>query len=427
MKNRGLFLDISLVSITAILFFLSKPTGFITDYPLLSAAQLFALLGVTLVCLNFFISTRSRTLAWIYGGFDVMFKHHHNHGAIAFTLLLFHPLLMFFNALPQKDLAMKFIFYSDVIAYNLGLTALLILTLTLIFTFLIKLPYHIWLLTHRFLGLFLIVASLHIFFIGSDISYFLPLKIWIYSLLFLALASLAYRRLLYYLLAKTYFYKVTKIAPKGDIYDVYLYPEKGSVEFFPGQFAFVTFIIPTIRQEPLPLSFASGPENPTLRFTVRSLGDQTKSIKENLKIGSRVRVDGPHGLFADDFSEKQDVVFISGGIGIAPFLSLLENEKNHPTGKKIIHYSSFKTKEEAFCHQELISYSKTLPGYIYEPLFTDTSPRLTAVQIKERVGDIKKFTFFICGPVPMMLSLRDQLLELGVRQSRIRFENFSFK
>ena len=58
------------------------------------------------------------------------------------------------------------------------------------------------------------------------------------------------------------------------------------------------------------------------RLSIKERGDFTRTIKD-VEPGSRVYVDGPHGVLSCDRYDGPGFVFIGGGVGVTPLLSML--------------------------------------------------------------------------------------------------------
>lgn len=164
---------------------------------LLSLSKAFALIGTVLFCWTFVLSSRVKFLEKIFGGLDKVTKTHHIIGGIAFVLLINHPILLALSVLPNFSMASQYLFISDNIIYNYGVTALYLMILLLFLTLIIKLPYHIWIKTHDFFGVVLFFASLHIFFINSEVSRNIFLRIVIFINLGIGMYFYIYKVFLY--------------------------------------------------------------------------------------------------------------------------------------------------------------------------------------------------------------------------------------
>jgi len=106
-----------------------------------------------------------------------------------------------------------------------------------------------------------------------------------------------------------------------------------------------------------PYSVASPPSYPYLEFAIHILerGTFTKGFVDGLKVGDRVEVDGPFGHFT---LKEGDAVFVAGGVGIAPIMSLLRHISAQALYRKhryTLYYSSRHLHSTPFL-SEILSY-----------------------------------------------------------------------
>jgi predicted ferric reductase len=117
-------------------------------------------------------------------------------------------------------------------------------------------------------------------------------------------------------------------------------------------------------------------------------------------------------------------VWIVGGIGVTPFLSMLRNEKELVDERNIVLFYCFSTPEEGMFSEEikhLIENKKTIE--VHEWCSTDKG-RFSVPKILEILEKYDNYDVQICGPGPMMESLKQQFEEIGVNSERIIFEKF---
>ncbi len=96
-----------------------------------------------------------------------------------------------------------------------------------------------------------------------------------------------------------------------------------------GQFAFVRF---DAAEGAHPFTIASAPNalgsgadgGQLLRFVIKPLGDYTHTLRQQLRAGQRVDIEGPYGRFDGAGASQRQQVWVAGGVGITPFLALLE-------------------------------------------------------------------------------------------------------
>ncbi|MCX6765214.1 MAG: ferric reductase-like transmembrane domain-containing protein, partial [Candidatus Nealsonbacteria bacterium] len=149
-----------------------------------SLGQILGLSGMSLFCLVFLLKTRVRWIDSIFSGLDKAYINHHNIGGIAFVLLLFHPLALAIRFIPQsiRGAALFLVpsFSQTAILYGeIGLGLMIIL---LVITFFIKLKYHIWKFSHKFMALAFAFGFIHMILIPSDISQNYFLRFYLVSL-----------------------------------------------------------------------------------------------------------------------------------------------------------------------------------------------------------------------------------------------------
>jgi predicted ferric reductase len=426
-QHTGLILIWTVLCTTVGLFILSKPDLAFTapDSLLLTFSQLFALTGIALLSFSFLLSSRLSFLENLFGGLDNIYRLHHLLGVSAFILLINHPLLMAIDALPNSKIALIYFLPSLDLSYLLGITALYTMIILISATLFIRLPYHLWKATHEYMGLVILLGFFHSLLIASDVSRYLPLKIWILIISSLGLLAYIYRRFLYEKFGPVSNHIVSSVRNLGQITEILLSPREKSLVYRPGQFAFLSFPEKKGFRETHPFSFSSPSEAKEIRFSIKNLGDYTSKI-HSLTPGTFVRLMGPYGQFFDKFAGSEVTVCIAGGIGITPFLSLF-GSKSEITGKKVYLFYSVKTPADAYYSHELSDLSR-VNHFFYKLHDTKSLGRLTAADIiKTAQIDPKVATYFICGPLPMMTAIREQLLDLGVRPSHIVFEDFSLK
>jgi PAS domain S-box-containing protein len=138
----------------------------------------------------------------------------------------------------------------------------------------------------------------------------------------------------------------------------------------------------------------------------------------NLPVGGRASIVGPLGsAYTITDNTSQNIVFVSGGIGIAPFMSIIRSRELYPNHKFTFIYSSSSIESSIYL-KELQQLSKihkirliTHTGYIDESAFP---------------GDLDylKSEFFICGSYDFVNTIDKILLKKQVSHKQMRFEQF---
>ncbi len=427
MKKFGIWLIILINLGTLSLWILSKENlGLVLVRPYRSIAQIAGLLAATLSAIQFLLAARWKVVEKFFGGLDKVYRAHAYAGGLALIFMLNHPVALALNVLPSAPAALNYFWLSNNLSYNFGVLALYFMLLLLVLTLFVRLPYHIWKKTHTFLFVPQILILLHIIFINSDTSQYLALRIWMLSLSALGLLAYAYKKFLYPNLGYRHAYEIAGVKQLGSIIEINMLPLARKISFLPGQFVFLSFKSDKLSKEEHPFTISSWPQQKELRVSVKALGDFTKRLAE-LKPKDKVSVYGPFGQLGEKslFSEKDDV-WIAGGIGITPFLSLLAYYSNKKLKKKIWLFYTVRNVEDAVYAQEMRNMSRINPNIEIITAITSQGERLSGNAVVEKIETVKNKNFFLCGPLSLINDLTEQLYELGVRPGQIILEEFNF-
>jgi predicted ferric reductase len=235
----NLFVFLTITS-TLYLFLLAKiyvPEGS-QLFTLLS--QISGLLGSVLISLNFLISTRLKFIEKIFNGLDKAYHTHNIVGNVAMIFVINHPLFLIIQNLPFNTINLYLAPSVKNLPYAFGILSLYTLILLVVVTLFVDLPYKFWKKTHELMGLVIIFGSIHGLMITSDISRFLPLKIWIVSLNTLAVIAFLYKRYFYYLFLPKSNYKIVQIIHEKNYLLLTLTAVGRGIVFEAGQFAFIS-------------------------------------------------------------------------------------------------------------------------------------------------------------------------------------------
>ena len=427
-KYLGLIVIIFSCLTTVNLWFLSKPDyQSILSNPLTSASQIMALIGLVLMSFSLLLSTRLYFIEKIFGGIDNIYLIHKHLGSFALLFILNHPILLAVKAIPKFQIALMYIIPGRDFAYNLGIFSLFIMILAFIFIVFINLPYNVWKYSHKFLALSFLLASIHSLLIQSDIARSPILKSWMLIFIIMGIGAGLYVIFLYKYLGPRYRYVVANIERKLDILNIYLKPLLRKLNFSSGQFVYLSFNNQNVGGESHPFSISSAPTEDLLRISIKILGDHTLKFPQ-LKEGNKVSVYGAYGYFAKEFNNKTNAnfIWIAGGIGVTPFLSMLRSEISKPSSNKITFFNTYRNKEEGVFDDEINDYCQKINNVKYITWNTSEKKRLTIEKIKQEVDNFNDCNIMICGTIAMMESIKKQAIEAGIKEDKVYFENFSF-
>jgi predicted ferric reductase len=175
-----------------------------------------------------------------------------------------------------------------------------------------------------------------------------------------------------------------------------------------------------------PFSISAAPNGRSLRFTVKELGQGTRALRE-LRPGTPLLLEGPYGAMHGERRTGRPMVFIAGGIGIAPIRAMAEAFA-YGTGEVDLVYRA-RTPEEAALRREL----ELLATYRGMRLHMIVGPRgsfgvgadpLGPESLRDVVPDLANRDAFICGPERLIEHARRSLRAIGIADSRIHLELF---
>ena len=225
-------------------------------------------------------------------------------------------------------------------------------------------------------------------------------------------------------------------------------PWMARIDFEPGQY--VTVRIPELERERC-YSIASAPFGTnTFTLTVKRVdgGAVSTYLHDVLSVGDRVHVDGPYGLFSTSFHPAAKHLFVSGGSGISPIMSMVRSLLARPAGTAtdivLIHNAA--TPADIIFRPELEQLAQ-VPGVSVVTMcsrdcaseaggsaseagvaevWAGRRGRITRETLAEVVPELADRETFVCGPADYMAAVRIMLHELGVLGSRVHEESFVF-
>jgi ferredoxin-NADP reductase len=192
--------------------------------------------------------------------------------------------------------------------------------------------------------------------------------------------------------------------------------------FDPGQATDVAIDEPEWREKKRPFTFTSLPDWDRLQFTIKSYHDHDGVTDRlaKLLVGDRLVIDDPWGTIA----YKGPGVFIAGGAGITPFISIFRNLNGgggHLAGNTLIFAN--KAEEDIILREEL----EAMPGLKVHHILSKeektgfTHGRIDKVYLEKTISDFSQ-NFYLCGPDSMMDDLKSILSDLGAKPDALVFE-----
>lgn len=371
-------------------------------------------------------------------GMDVLSRFHKYMGIFALCLLLTHPPLMAYGGAGTSLLFSLNLPWSVLLGKAL-LAVLAVHVVLSVWRTSLGLTFEKWRQAHIALAVIIApVAFVHSHYAGYDL-WPLPMQILWPALLGLYAVAVIHRKLVVPSQLRKSRYRVEAVDRENrNVWTVKLTPPDGEriYQYQPGQFHFVTFQ----RSAELPVeehhwTISSSPANKDfISSTIKESGDFTATIGKT-RVGDTALVEGPFGRFSYGFyPEDRDFVFIAGGIGITPFMSMIRHMRDIGKEADVLLLCANRTEEDIVFGTELAE------------IEAGSSPRLKVVHILSKpkgnwIGETGRLdrgalarlagrksehtVYYICAPPPMARSVIADLRAMGVPYSRMRTEQFS--
>ncbi|MGD9761546.1 MAG: hypothetical protein AB7U52_03810 [Candidatus Izemoplasmatales bacterium] len=202
----------------------------------------------------------------------------------------------------------------------------------------------------------------------------------------------------------------------------------------PGQFAFFTFNWESNNKQEHPFSISSASDS-YISITVKELGDFTGNIGE-LKNNDSLLVEGPFGRFSYLlYPNELETVFICGGIGITPILSMLRHMSMYDPKRKVLLVWGINSLDDYICKNDIENIKTKMENLTIVPVVSRDENYIGEKgyinkDILEKYIQKKQFNFqysgyYVCGPSIMMDLSMQALKEIGISMKKIHFEKFS--
>lgn len=210
--------------------------------------------------------------------------------------------------------------------------------------------------------------------------------------------------------------------------------EPTGIAFWPGQY--VDIAIPgTDVTRSFSMANTSSIESGLLEFVIRVYPDGRFSsfLDTELSVGDRLDVTGPFGVFTLRDGRDSDLVFVGGGAGMAPILSVLRSLSEKGSTRKTTFYYGARTQRDLCFEKELYALSETLPNFTYIPALSEADASepwdgevgfITDIVTKFET-DLSGADSYVCGPPPMVEAAMDVLSGLGAPDKNVYYDKFT--
>lgn len=389
--------------------------------------------GMAMMGVQFAITARFRRAAAPFG-IDIVYQFHRYVAVIALLLILAHYLILRSDSPQALGPLDPFAAPSYMSAGRIALLLFAIVIATSLWRKPLGIDYDRWRIWHALLATVAFLAAVvHIEGVGYYTA--APWKRWLwmgYTLFWVLLV-------VYVRLAKPWTmsrrpWRVVEVRPeRGSAWTLALEPEgHRGLHYAPGQFAWLTLRSSPYRFAEHPFSFASsGDRGGRLEFTIKELGDFTRTIG-SVQPGEIAYVDGPYGVFSTErYPGAPGFVFIAGGVGIAPIMSMLRTAAERGERRPLTLVYANDRWEDVIFRDELERLREHL---VLEVVHVIAKPPSAwsgergyidrALLERHLPPDRRSREYFLCGPNAMTDAAQQALRALGIPLARVHFELF---
>jgi ferredoxin-NADP reductase len=207
--------------------------------------------------------------------------------------------------------------------------------------------------------------------------------------------------------------------------------------FQPGQFLTFDFEVGGQRINRC-YTIASAPTRPHLvAITVKRVpgGPVSNWLHDAMRPGMEVRAVGPMGEFTSLARPAPKYLFMSGGSGITPLMSMARSYHDLALTRDIVFVHNARTPADIIFRDELELIARNLPSFRFVPICDSEGTterwggfqgRISLPMLQLIVPDLLEREVFACGPTPYMAALRGILAEAGFDVARYHEESFDF-
>ncbi|WP_027183731.1 ferredoxin reductase family protein [Desulfovibrio inopinatus] len=394
-------------------------------------AKALGLAGLALLGLQPLIVARLKSICRPFG-LDMVIRFHRFMALLAVVFLACHPVFLAIgHNSPRLLISIDLPWY--IWAGKITLVLVIVQILTSIFRKKIGWSFERWRTVHMVVGPLLLLAGLTHAVVLADGA----LRFAVIALVGVGLCAFLFWRFVNpRRLARSAYTVANLVQETPTVRTLNLVPAEGAprYDFLPGQFHFLTIHSAGLPLEEHHFTISSSPTTSDgVASTIKACGDFTSALGQ-VKPGDRVIVDGGYGRFSYVLHPTEHrFLFIAGGIGITPLMSMLRHMRDSRfSGPVNLMYANRTQADIVFADELADMVAAGRPRLRVEHVLSqpDTSwsgrtgridKDLLADMIPKGHGELG---VYVCGPTGMRTAVVAALVELGIPQRRIHSEEF---
>ncbi len=209
------------------------------------------------------------------------------------------------------------------------------------------------------------------------------------------------------------------------------------IDIIPGQY--IQIETPKYKKTPEPVyraySIATDPHDKAhIDLVIRLVpaGICTTYVFEHLEKGDAIKLNGPYGDFRLTDTDKE-MVFIAGGSGMAPFLSMLAHMRNENIERKVTYFFGARAVRDLICLDQMKAFEESVPNFKFVPCLSEPMPDdnwegetgLVTDVMKRHCPDLSNMEAYLCGSPGMCDASVAALTANGMPEENIFFDKFA--
>jgi propane monooxygenase reductase subunit len=213
--------------------------------------------------------------------------------------------------------------------------------------------------------------------------------------------------------------------------------DSAGLRFHPGQYVDIN-IPDTEEHRSFSMANISVAEG-VLEFIIKRYpgGHFSGLLEGRLSPGDPLTVSGPYGTFTLRVSSDRRLVFVGGGAGMSPILSLLRQMVESGNEREAIYYYGARTEKDLFHLEEMTHLAQSLPKFRFVPCLSESWPDgwpsegaegetgLVTDVLERCEQSLADCDVYLCGPPPMVDAALPLLESMGVPKEQVYFDKFT--